>query len=102
MRSEIVRKLLEIPAIQDMRTKHKQICINHLERMDNNRLSMHALNYKPRGRRGRGLSRKRWQSVDAGTGQTTVSMEEEEEEGKEEEDDDDDDDIELILCKWSR
>ena len=30
---------------------------------------MHALNYKSRGRRGRGRPRKRWQRVDAGTGQ---------------------------------
>jgi len=42
----------------------------------------HALNYKPRGRRDRGRPRKRWQCVDAGTGQTTKSMEK---------DDDDDD-----------
>jgi predicted ArsR family transcriptional regulator len=43
----------------------------------------HALNYKPRGRRDRGRPRKRWQRVDAGTGQTNSSM-------------DDDDDDELI------
>jgi len=39
--------------------------------MDNTRLPKHDLNYKPRGRRDRGRPRKRWQSVDAGTGQTT-------------------------------
>jgi len=71
IRSEIIRKELEILGIQDVRTKYKQNCINHLERMDNNRLPKHALNYKPRGRRDRGRPRKRWQCVDAGTGQTT-------------------------------
>ena len=35
------------------------------------RLPKHALNYKPRGRRDRGRPRKRWQRVDAGTGQST-------------------------------
>jgi len=62
--SEIIQK-------QDVKSKYKQNWINHLERMDNTRLSKHALNYKPRGRRDRGHPRKRWQSVDAGTGQTT-------------------------------
>jgi len=36
----------------------------------------HALNYEPRGRRDRGCPRKRWQRVDAETGQATLSMEE--------------------------
>ena len=47
-------KELEISGIQDMRSKHKQNWINHLDRMDNTRLPKHALNYKPRGRRDRG------------------------------------------------
>jgi len=47
IRSEIIRKELEIPGIQDVRTKYKENWINHLERMDNNRLPKHALNYKP-------------------------------------------------------
>ena len=61
---------LEISGIQDMRLKYKQNWINHLERMDNTRFPKHALNYKPRGRRDRGHSRKRWQCVYAGTVQT--------------------------------
>jgi len=69
--SEVVRKELEISGIQDVRLKYKQNWINHLERLDNTRLPKHALNYKPRGRRDRGRSRKRWQCVDAGTVQTT-------------------------------
>jgi len=52
-------------------SKHKQNWINHLERMDNTRLPKNDLNYKPRGRRDRGRPRKRWQSVDAGTCQST-------------------------------
>ena len=71
IRSEVMRKELEISGIQDVRAKYKQNWINHLERMDNTRLSKHALNYKPSGRRDRGRPRKRWQRVNAGTGQAT-------------------------------
>ena len=71
IRSEFIRKELEMSAIQDVTTKYKQNWINHLERMDNTRLPKHALNYKPRGRRVRGRPRKRWQRVDAGTVQAT-------------------------------
>ena len=67
IRSEIVRKELEIPGIQDIRTKYKRNWRNRLERMDNSRLPKHALSYKPRGRRDRGRPKKR-QCVDAGTG----------------------------------
>ena len=71
IRSEVIRKELEISGIQDVRLKYKQKWINHLERMDSTRLPKHALNYKPRGRRDHGRPRKRWQCVDTGTGQTT-------------------------------
>jgi len=71
IRSEVIRKELEISGIQDVRSKQKQNRINHLERMDNTRLPKHALNCKPRGRRDRGRPRRRWQLVDAGTGQST-------------------------------
>ena len=71
IRSEVIRKELEISGIQNVRSKHKQNWINHLERMDNTRLPKHALNYKPRGRRDRRRPRKRWQRVEAGTVQTT-------------------------------
>jgi hypothetical protein len=71
IRSEAIRKDLEISGIQDVRSKYKEKWINHLRRMDNIRLPNHALNYKPRGRRDRGRPRRRWQCVDAGTGQMT-------------------------------
>jgi len=58
IRSEVIRKELEISGIQDMRLKYKQNWINHLERMDNTRLPKHDLNYKPRGRRDQGRPRK--------------------------------------------
>jgi len=58
-RNEIIRKELEIPGIQDVRTKYKQNWIIRLGRMDNNKLPKHALNYKPRGRRDHGRPRKR-------------------------------------------
>jgi len=54
-----------------VRSKHKQNWINRLERMDNTRIPKHAPNNKPRRRRDRGHPRKRWQRVDAGTGQST-------------------------------
>ena len=47
IRSEVIRKELEISGIQDVKLKYKQNWINHLERMDNTRLLIHALNYKP-------------------------------------------------------
>ena len=71
IRGEVIIKELEISGIQDARLKYKQNWINYLERMDNTRLPKHALNYEPRGRRDRGPPKKRWQCVDAGTGQTT-------------------------------
>ena len=71
IRSEVIRKELEISGIQDVRLKYKQNWINHLERTDNTRLPKHALNYKPREGRDRGRPRKRWQCADAGMGQTT-------------------------------
>jgi hypothetical protein len=71
IRSKVVRKEPEVSGIQGVRSKHKQNCINHLETMDNSRLTKHALNYKPRGRRDHGRPRKRLQRVDAGTGQST-------------------------------
>jgi len=71
IRSEDIRQEQEISGTQEVRLKYKQNWINHLERMDNTRLPKHALTYKPRGRRDRGRPRKRWQRVDAETGQTT-------------------------------
>ena len=71
IRSEDIRQELEISGIQDVRLKYKQNWINHLERTDNTGLPKQALTYKPRGRRDCGRPRKRWQSVGAGTGQTT-------------------------------
>jgi len=70
IRSEVIRKELDISGIKDVRLKYKQNWINNLEGMDNTRLPKYTLNYKPRGRRDRGRLRKRWQCVDTGTGQT--------------------------------
>jgi hypothetical protein len=71
IRNEDIRQELQISGIQDVRLKYKQNWINHLERTDNTRLPKYALTYKPRGRRDRRRPRKRWQRVDAGTGQTS-------------------------------
>ena len=59
IKSEVIRKELEISGIQDVRLKYKQNWINHLERMDNTRTPIKALNYKPPGKRDRGRPRKR-------------------------------------------
>jgi len=64
--SAVIRKEIEISGIQDVRSKHKQNWINHLESMDNTRLPKYALNYKPRGRRDHGCPRKQWQRISAG------------------------------------
>ena len=53
IRNEVIRKDLEISGTQDVRSKHKQNWIDHLERMDNTRLPKQALKHKPRGRRDR-------------------------------------------------
>jgi hypothetical protein len=58
VRSEAIRKELEISGTQEVNTKHKQNRINHLERMDNTRLPKHALNYQSQGRRDRECPRK--------------------------------------------
>jgi hypothetical protein len=58
IKSEVIIKELEVSGIQGVKSKYKQNCINHLERMDNSRLPKHALDYKPRGR-DRGCPRKR-------------------------------------------
>jgi hypothetical protein len=51
-----------------VRSKYKQNWINHLERMDNNRLPKHPQLQTSREKRS---WTERWQRVDAGTGQTT-------------------------------
>ena len=47
--NEIISKQLEIPGMQDVRTKYKQNWMNHLEKLYSNILPKHALNYKHRG-----------------------------------------------------
>jgi hypothetical protein len=71
IRSEVIRKELEVSGIQDVKFKYKQNRINYLERMDNIRFPKHALNYMPPGREDHGRPRKRWQCDDAGTCQST-------------------------------
>jgi len=43
IRSEVIRKELEISGMQDVRLRYKQNWTNHLERMDNTRLPKHYL-----------------------------------------------------------
>jgi len=44
IRSEVIRKELEISGIQDVRLKYRQNWINHLERMESTILPKKALN----------------------------------------------------------
>jgi hypothetical protein len=44
IRSEVIRKDLEVSGIQDVRSKYKQNRINHLRRMDGTRFPKYALN----------------------------------------------------------
>ena len=50
IRSEVIRKELEISGIQDVRSKHKQTWINHLERVDNTRLLYNEYQVFPGGK----------------------------------------------------
>ena len=67
IRSEVIRKKLEIlwNTRREIQTQTK------LDRWTTPDFRTHAINYKPRGRRDHGRPRKRWQRVDAGTGQST-------------------------------
>jgi len=40
--------------------QHQEKWLQHVQRMDTNRIPKHALQYKPKGRRNIGRTRKRW------------------------------------------
>jgi len=69
--SEVIRKELEISRIQDVRFKHQKPGSTILKEWTTPDSQNTPSITKPRGRRDRGRPRKRWQSVDAETGQTT-------------------------------
>jgi hypothetical protein len=69
-RSEVIRKELEISGIQDVRLKYKQNWINQLEKWTTPDSRNTPSPTNPEIRRDCGRPRKRWQYVDAGTGQT--------------------------------
>ena len=54
--------------------QYQEKCLRHIQRMDTNRIPKQALQYKPKGRRYIGRSRKRWRDQfhfeDQGTGNT--------------------------------
>ena len=54
--------------------QYQKKCLQHVQRMDTNRLPKQALQYKPKGRRNVGRPRKRWRDQlhleDQGTGNT--------------------------------
>jgi hypothetical protein len=71
IRREVITKELKISGTQDVSSRYQQTRISHLERLATTRRPKHAINYKPQERRDRGRPRKRWQRIDARTGQTT-------------------------------
>jgi len=54
--------------------QYQEMWLQHIQRMDTNRLPKQALQYKPKGRRNIGRARKRWRDQlhleDQGTGNT--------------------------------
>ena len=54
--------------------QYQEKWLQHVQRMDTNRISKQALQYKPKGQRNRGRPRKRWRDQlhlqDQGTGNT--------------------------------
>jgi len=57
--------------------QYKKKWLQHVQRMDTNRIPKQALQYKPKGRRNRGRPRKMWRDqlhlADQGTGNTNPS-----------------------------
>ena len=55
-----IREELRIFSINDKLREYRQGWLNHLDRMDDNRIPRMALQYKPKGRRRIGRPKTRW------------------------------------------
>jgi hypothetical protein len=77
--------------------QYQQKWLQHVQRMDTNRIPKQALQYRPKGRRNTGRLRKRWRDQlyleDQGTGNTLNLF------GHDNDDDDDDDDDDVSVIK---
>ena len=58
--------------------QYQERLLQHVQRMDTDRLPKHALQYKPKGRRNIGRTKKRWRDQlhfeDQGTGNTPNTL----------------------------
>jgi hypothetical protein len=72
--NETVREKLLVQNTVKERKQYQQKWLQHLQRMDTNRIPKQALQYRPKGRRNIGRPRKRWKDQlhleDQGTGNT--------------------------------
>ena len=59
-RSEDIRTELNIFRLMDKITQYREEWLQHINRMDNNRIPKRILHYKPSGRRNVGRPYKRW------------------------------------------
>jgi len=73
-KNQCIREKLEAEAIVQEIKQYEEKWLQHVQRMDTNRIPKQALQYKSRGRRNIGRSRKRWRDQihleDRGTGNT--------------------------------
>ena len=62
-RSTNIREQLGMFNINDKLTQYKINCREHIQRMDDTKLPIKILNYKPEGRRNIGIPQKRWEKA---------------------------------------
>jgi hypothetical protein len=71
--SSIVLVLLVVVVVKEVK-QYQEKWLQHVQKMDTNRIPKQALQYKPKGRRNMGRPRKRWRDQfyfeDQGTGNT--------------------------------
>jgi len=73
-KNQCIRQKMGVQNIVKETKQYQKKWLQHVQRMDTNRLPKQALQYKPRGRRNIGRQRKRWSDQlhleDQGTGNT--------------------------------
>ena len=73
-KNQCIRQKTGVQNILKEKEQHQKKWLQHVQRVDTNRLPKQALQYKPKGRRNIGRPRKRWRDQlhleDQGTGHT--------------------------------